>query len=83
VPFGATDLLLSTGSVKAKTPAATTTDMSGTMIGVSHALSKRTTAYFRAETIDDKAGLVAARATIDVAGQTKITKTALGVRHTF
>ncbi len=54
-----------------------------TGIGYDYALSKRTNLYVRAESINDKAGLVAARATIDVAGQTKITKTALGVRHTF
>jgi predicted porin len=54
-----------------------------TGIGYDYALSKRTTAYFRSESIDDKAGMATARATIDVAGQTKIQRTAIGVRHTF
>jgi predicted porin len=53
-----------------------------TGIGYDYAMSKRTTAYLRAETINDKAGLVAARATIDQTGQTKITKQAIGIRHT-
>jgi len=76
VPFGATDLLLSTGSVKAKTPTATTTDMSGTMIGVSHALSKRTNIYaFNGTDKNDSA-------TGNTAGY-KDTKTMVGIRHTF
>jgi predicted porin len=52
-------------------------------LGYDYSLSKRTTAYVRAERITDKAGMVAPRATIDVAGNNKISRTAVGVRHTF
>ncbi len=54
-----------------------------TGIGYDYSLSKRTTAYVRAESIKDDAGMVAPRATIDVTGNTKISRTAIGVRHTF
>ena len=54
-----------------------------TGIGYDYSLSKRTTAYVRAESIKDDAGMVAARATIDQVGNTKISRSAIGVRHTF
>ncbi len=54
-----------------------------TGLGYDYALGKTTSVYFRSESINDKAGLVAARATIDVAGQTKITRQAFGLRHSF
>ncbi len=54
-----------------------------TGIGYDYSLSKRTTAYVRAESIKDDAGMVAPRSTIDVSGNTKISRTAIGVRHTF
>jgi predicted porin len=54
-----------------------------TGIGYDYAMSKRTTAYVRAESINDKAGMASARATIDQSGQTKITRQAIGIRHTF
>lgn len=88
---GAHTFMAQTGSAKLNSSGATSTatyavegeksKLSG--IGYDYALSKRTNLYVRAESIDDKAGLVAARANIDVAGQTKITKTAIGIRHTF
>jgi len=53
-----------------------------TGLGYDYSLSKRTTAYVRAENIKDEAGMVAARATID-GTDTKITRTAIGLRHTF
>ena len=79
VPFGATDLLLSTGSAKKTTAgvAANVTDSSGTMIGVSHALSKRTNIY--AFTGSEKNKAVVA---VNGAGY-KDSKTAVGVRHAF
>ncbi len=78
VPFGATDLLLSTGSVKAKVAGVVTgVDTSGTMIGVSHALSKRTNIY--ALTGTDKNKAITA---VGTAGY-KDSKTAVGVRHHF
>jgi predicted porin len=63
--------------MKAKTAVATTTDMSGTMVGVSHALSKRTNIY--AYTGSDKNDAVA---TASTAGY-KDSKTMVGVRHQF
>ncbi len=77
VPFGATDLLLSTGSVKAKVAGVVTgVDTSGTMIGVSHALSKRTNIYAYTGT-DKNDALTGATAGY------KDTKTMAGVRHAF
>ncbi len=88
---GAHSFMVQTGNAKLKSSGQTSTatfavegqKSTVTGIGYDYALSKRTTAYFRSESINDKAGLVAARATIDVAGQTKITRQAIGVRHTF
>jgi predicted porin len=78
VPFGATDLLLSTGSVEAKVAGVVTgVDTSGTMIGVSHALSKRTNIY--AFTGTDKNKAITA---VGTAGY-KDSKTAVGIRHQF
>ncbi len=51
-------------------------------LGADYALSKRSALYARYETIDDKAGVIAAAATID-GSSTKRTRTALGLRHTF
>ena len=88
---GAHSFMVQTGSAKLDSSGATSTATYAvegqkstlTGVGYDYALSKRTNLYVRAESINDKAGLVAARANIDVAGQTKITKTALGVKHTF
>jgi predicted porin len=79
VPFGATDLLISTGKVKAtnQTTKAVTTDSKGTMVGVSHALSKRTNIY--ALTGSQKNEAVATAAT---AGY-KDSKNVIGLRHQF
>jgi predicted porin len=77
VPFGATDLLMSTGSVKAKVAGVVTgVDTSGTMIGVSHALSKRTNIYAFNGT-DKNNALTGATAGY------KDTKTVVGIRHAF
>ncbi len=88
---GAHSFMVQTGNAKLKSSGQASTatyQVEGqkstlTGIGYDYALSKRTTAYFRSESIDDKAGMATARATIDVAGQTKIQRTAIGVRHTF
>jgi predicted porin len=88
---GAHTFMVQTGNAKLKSTGVTSTATYGVEgekstlsgIGYDYALSKRTNLYLRAESINDKAGLVAARANIDVAGQTKITKTAIGVKHTF
>jgi len=79
VPFGATDLLFSTGKVKAtnETTKAVTTDSKGTMVGVSHALSKRTNIY--ALTGSQKNEAVAA---VTTAGY-KDSKNVIGLRHAF
>jgi predicted porin len=52
-------------------------------LGYNYALSKRTTVYARYEVIDDKAGAITKVATLDVAGETKRTRTALGLSHAF
>ncbi len=88
---GAHSFMVQTGTAKLKSSGQTSTATFAvegekstlTGIGYDYALSKRTNVYFRSESINDKAGLVAQRASIDVAGQTKITRQAIGVRHTF
>jgi predicted porin len=55
-------------------------------LGADYNLSKRTAVYFRAETIDDKAGQMNAAVnpgTIANAADTKFGRTAIGVRHAF
>jgi predicted porin len=76
VPFGATDLLMSTGSAKKTLAGATTSDAKGTMIGVSHALSNRTNIYAFNGT-DKNNALTGATAGY------KDTKTVVGIRHAF
>ena len=76
VPFGATDLLLSTGAAKKTLAGATTSDAKGTMLGVSHALSKRTNIYAFTGTDKNNAFTGA------TAGY-KDSKTAVGIRHAF
>ena len=77
VPFGATDLLLSTGSAKSTLAGATTRDSKGTMVGISTALSKRTNIY--AYTGSEKNEAVAA---VTTAGY-KDSKSMIGIRHAF
>ena len=79
VPFGTTDLLISTGKVKAtnQTTGAVTTNSKGTMVGLSHALSKRTNIY--ALTGSEKNEAVAA---VTTAGY-KDSKNVIGLRHAF
>jgi predicted porin len=55
-------------------------------LGADYNLSKRTAVYFRAETIDDKAGAMNAGVnpgTIANAADAKFGRTAVGVRHAF
>jgi predicted porin len=79
VPVGTTDILFSTGKAKAtnQTTNAVTTDSKGTMVGVSHALSKRTNIYVL--TGSEKNEAVATAAT---AGY-KDSKNVIGLRHAF
>ena len=79
VPFGTTDLLISTGKVKAtnQTTGAVTTNSKGTMVGLSHALSKRTNIY--ALTGSEKNEAVAAVTTANY----KDSKNVIGLRHAF
>jgi predicted porin len=76
--MGATTLMASAGTFENK--AGTKSKLAA--LGADYALSKRTAVYARYESIDDKAGAIAAAATIDGAG-TKRTRTAVGVRHAF
>ena len=52
-------------------------------MGADYSMSKRTTAYVRAERISDAAGMASARSTIDTSTSNTITRTAIGVRHSF
>jgi predicted porin len=76
--MGATTLMASAGTFENK--AGTKSKLAA--LGADYALSKRTAVYARYESIDDKAGAIAAATTIDGAG-TKRTRTAVGVRHAF
>ena len=51
--------------------------------GADYALSKRTNLYVRSESISDKAGMASARSTIDTSTSTTISRTAIGIKHTF
>jgi predicted porin len=80
--MGATTLMAQMGSLKANagTNNGKKSDLVG--LGADYALSKRTTAYARYESIDDQAGVIAAAGTIDGTAK-KRTRTAIGVRHSF
>ena len=55
-------------------------------LGADYNLSKRTAVYFRAESIDDKAGQMNAAlnpATIANSADAKFGRTAVGIRHAF
>jgi len=52
-------------------------------LGADYALSKRSNLYLRTESISDKAGMASARATIDTSTSTTISRTAIGIKHTF
>jgi len=54
-------------------------------LGADYNLSKRSSVYFRAESIDDKAGSVQAALTpATIKGtDTKFARTAVGIRHAF
>jgi predicted porin len=80
--MGAVVLMAQAGDVK--------NDVNGTKsklvgLGADYNLSKRTAVYFRAESIDDKAGTVQAALTpATIKGtDTKFARTAVGIRHAF
>ncbi len=78
--MGATTLMAQVGTLKDKSD----NDKSKLVgIGADYALSKRTALYARYESIDDKAGVVAITGFTAVGGETKRTRTALGLRHSF
>ena len=52
-------------------------------LGADYALSKRTTAYARYETINDKAGVAAVTGFTAETGNVTRARTAIGVRHSF
>jgi predicted porin len=81
--MGATTLLAQMGTLS--NDVTNTADKSKlTGLGADYALSKRTNAYFRYESIDDKNGYVANPSKLAaVTGDNKRTRTAIGVRHTF
>jgi predicted porin len=54
-----------------------------TGLGVDYAMSKRTTAYFRNESIKDLAGIKAITGYTAATGNTTYKATAVGIRHTF
>jgi len=84
--MGATTLMAQVGQLKADAGAnkGKKSDLLG--LGADYALSKRTTAYARYESIDDKAGVISAAgngAFAAVGTETTRTRTAIGVRHAF
>ncbi len=81
--MGATTLMAQMGTLS--NDVTNTADKSKlTGLGADYALSKRTNAYFRYESIDDKNGYVANPSKLAaVTGDNKRTRTAIGVRHTF
>jgi len=85
--MGATTLMLQTGTLKANAGANTGKSSKITGLGLDYALSKRTNAYLRSESINDEAGVISGAtqmAGFSATGtDTKRTRTALGVRHTW
>ncbi len=81
--MGATTLLAQMGTLS--NDVTNTADKSKlTGLGADYALSKRTNAYFRYESIDDKNAYVANPSKLAaVTGETKRTRQAIGIRHTF
>ncbi len=81
--MGATTLMAQVGNLKADagSNAGKKSDLVG--LGVDYALSRRTTAYARYESIDDKAGVVAITGFTAVGTETSRSRTAIGVRHAF
>jgi predicted porin len=79
VPFGAADLVASTGSAKRTTGTTLNNDVKGTFIGVNYNLSKRTVAYVYTGTEKDKAVTSAST----TAANYKDTKSVVGLRHAF
>ena len=78
--MGATTLMAQMGTLKDKLDG----DKSKlTGLGADYALSKRTTAYFRTESIKDNAGVVSTTGFTAATGNVKRTRTAIGVRHSF
>ncbi len=78
--MGATTLMAQMGTLKDKLD----NDKSKlTGIGADYALSKRTTAYLRNESIKDNAGVVAITGFTAATGNVTRTRTTLGVRHAF
>jgi predicted porin len=76
--IGSTVLMAQVGGLK--NAAGLKSDITG--LGADYSLSKRTTVYARYESINDKAGAIAAAAMIDGTSKTR-TLTAVGVRHAF
>jgi len=80
--MGATVLMAQAGDLKQDAGANAGKKSKLVALGADYNLSKRTAVYARYESIDDKAGVIAAASTIDGSG-TKRTRTALGLRHSF
>jgi len=81
--MGNTVLMASTGKLKADagTNAGKTSKL--TAFGADYNLSKTTSLYLRSESIKDDAVVIAAIATTDVSGNTKRTRTAIGLKTNF
>jgi predicted porin len=78
-PVGGVTLMAQVGSLENKDGVKS----SLTGLGADYALSKRTTAYARYETINDKAGVAAVTGFTAEAGNVTRARTAIGVRHAF
>jgi predicted porin len=79
VPFGAAELVASTGSAKKTTGTTLNNDVKGTFVGVNYNLSKRTVAYVYTGTEKDKA----VTSVSTTAANYKDTKSVVGLRHAF
>jgi hypothetical protein len=81
--MGNTVLMASTGSLKQDvgTYAGKTSKL--TAFGADYNLSKTTSLYFRTESIKDDAVVIAANTQLDVSGNNKRTRTAIGLKTNF
>ncbi|BDU57370.1 porin [Limnohabitans sp. MORI2] len=81
--MGNTELMASTGKLKQDVGTYAGKESKLTSFGANYNLSKTTSLYLRSESIKDDAAVIAAAATTDVSGNTKRTRTAIGLKTNF
>jgi predicted porin len=81
--MGNTELMASTGKLKQDVGTYAGKESKLTAFGANYNLSKTTSLYLRSESIKDDAAVIAANTQLDVSGNTKRTRTAIGLKTNF